>query len=143
MLKFNPSTNSHGQVADRRSNDLACAQAWCAFGCRGTSRLTAARRLFEHAPVGIALVSIDGGWLQYNERFRQLVGYTREQLARMTFTDLTHPEDAKCEVTLMRRMLGGERGTTASRSASSKRRGSIGRWKWCARLPPGTMARRT
>lgn len=66
------------------------------------------RDAFEHAPVGIALVSIDGGWLQYNERFRMLVGYTREQLARMTFTDLTHPEDAKRELTLMRRMLGGD-----------------------------------
>jgi PAS domain S-box-containing protein len=66
------------------------------------------RDAFEHAPVGIALVSIDGAWLQYNERFRQLAGYTREQLARMTFTDLTHPDDAKREAVLMRRMIGGD-----------------------------------
>lgn len=66
------------------------------------------REAFEHAPVGIALISVDGGWLQYNERFRQLVGYTREQLARMTFTDLTHPDDAKREATLMRRMMAGD-----------------------------------
>lgn len=66
------------------------------------------RDAFEHAPVGIALASIDGGWLQYNERFRQVLGYTREQLARLTFTDLTHPEDAKRELTLMRRMLAGD-----------------------------------
>jgi len=66
------------------------------------------REAFEHAPVGIALVSIDGAWLQYNERFRQLAGYTREQLARMTFTDLTHPDDARREATLMRKMLNGD-----------------------------------
>ncbi|HXH37284.1 MAG TPA: PAS domain S-box protein [Thermoanaerobaculia bacterium] len=66
------------------------------------------RDAFDHAPVGIALVSIDGAWLQYNERFRQLAGYTREQLARMTFTDLTHPDDAKREAVLMRRMIGGD-----------------------------------
>jgi len=66
------------------------------------------REAFEHAPVGIALVSIDGAWLQYNERFRQLAGYTREQLARMTFTDLTHPEDARREAALMRKMLNGD-----------------------------------
>ncbi len=66
------------------------------------------REAFEHAPVGIALVSIDGAWLQYNERFRQLAGYTREQLGRMTFTDLTHPDDASREATLMRRMLNGD-----------------------------------
>lgn len=66
------------------------------------------REAFDHAPVGIALVSVDGAWLQYNERFRQLAGYTREQLARMTFTDLTHPDDAKREAVLMRRMIGGD-----------------------------------
>ena len=66
------------------------------------------RDVFEHAPVGIALVSMDGAWLQYNERFRQLAGYTREQLTRLTFTDLTHPDDARRESTLMRRMLTGD-----------------------------------
>jgi PAS domain S-box-containing protein len=66
------------------------------------------REAFDHAPVGIALVSIDGAWLQYNERFRQLAGYTREQLGRMTFTDLTHPDDASREAALMRRMLNGD-----------------------------------
>jgi PAS domain S-box-containing protein len=80
----------------------------------GSPQLAAAHRearireAFDHAPVGIALVSIDGAWLQYNERFRQLAGYTREQLGRMTFTDLTHPDDASREATLIRRMLNGD-----------------------------------
>jgi PAS domain S-box-containing protein len=74
----------------------------------GAHREARLRDAFDHAPVGIALVSIDGAWLQYNDRFRHLAGYTREQLARMTFTDLTHPDDAKREVTLMRRMLAGD-----------------------------------
>ncbi|HXA19865.1 MAG TPA: PAS domain S-box protein [Thermoanaerobaculia bacterium] len=74
----------------------------------GAHREARIREAFEHAPVGIALVSIDGAWLQYNERFRQLAGYTREQLARMTFTDLTHPDDAKRELALIKRMLSGD-----------------------------------
>src|SRR5258706_4450490 len=74
----------------------------------GAHREARIREAFEHAPVGIALVSIDGAWLQYNERFRQLAGYTREQLARMTFTDLTHPDDAKRESALIKRMLSGD-----------------------------------
>ena len=44
----------------------------------GAHREARLRDAFDHAPVGIALVSIDGAWLQYNDRFRQLVGYTRE-----------------------------------------------------------------
>ncbi len=73
-----------------------------------THRDARLRDAFEHLPAGLAFASLDGAWLQYNERFLQLVGYTREQLMRLTFTDLTHPDDAKRENALMRRMLGGE-----------------------------------
>jgi PAS domain S-box-containing protein len=76
----------------------------------GAPREARLRDAFEHAPVGIALASIDGAWLQFNERFREIAGYSREQLSRMTFTDLTHPDDARREASLMRRMLGGDAG---------------------------------
>jgi PAS domain S-box-containing protein len=63
---------------------------------------------FEQAPVGVAYVGSDGHWLQYNERFREAVGYTREQLGRISFNDLTHPDDAKKELALVRRLVAGE-----------------------------------
>jgi PAS domain S-box-containing protein len=76
----------------------------------GAPREARLRDAFEHAPAGIALASIDGAWLQFNERFREIAGYSREQLSRLTFTDLTHPDDARREATLMRRMLSGDAG---------------------------------
>jgi PAS domain S-box-containing protein len=76
----------------------------------GAPREARLRDAFEHAPVGIALASMDGAWLQFNERFREIAGYSREQLSRLTFTDLTHPDDARREATLMRRMLSGDAG---------------------------------
>jgi PAS domain S-box-containing protein len=76
----------------------------------GVPREARLRDAFEHAPVGIALASMDGAWLQFNERFREIAGYTREQLSRLTFTDLTHPDDARRETALMRRMLSGDAG---------------------------------
>jgi PAS domain S-box-containing protein len=76
----------------------------------GAPREARLRDAFEHAPVGIALASMDGTWLQFNERFREIAGYSREQLSRLTFTDLTHPDDARREAALMRRMLGGDAG---------------------------------
>ena len=76
----------------------------------GAPREARLRDAFEHAPVGIALASMDGAWLQFNERFREIAGYTREQLSRLTFTDLTHPDDARRETALMRRMLSGDAG---------------------------------
>jgi len=76
----------------------------------GAPREARLRDAFEHAPVGIALASMDGAWLQFNERFREIAGYSREQLCRLTFTDLTHPDDARREASLMRRMLSGDAG---------------------------------
>lgn len=75
------------------------------------SLLTREERLrlgFEQAPVGIALASADGHWLQINDRFRELIGYTREELARITFHSITHPEDAKKEAGLVRKLVGGD-----------------------------------
>jgi PAS domain S-box-containing protein len=60
------------------------------------------------APIGIALATIDGLWLHFNEAFRALLGYSREELGRLTFVALTHPEDAKRELALVKRMLAGE-----------------------------------
>ncbi|HXH90516.1 MAG TPA: PAS domain S-box protein, partial [Thermoanaerobaculia bacterium] len=34
------------------------------------------RGAFDHAPVGIALASMHGTWLETNERFCELIGYT-------------------------------------------------------------------
>lgn len=60
------------------------------------------------APVGIAVCTLDGVWLFVNERFRALVGYGREELARLSFNGITHPEDAKKELPLMKRLVGGD-----------------------------------
>jgi len=66
------------------------------------------RSTFDRAPVGIALVAIDGRWLQFNDRFLEIAGYTREQLGRLSFSDLTHPDDAKVEAVLVRRLMSGD-----------------------------------
>lgn len=63
---------------------------------------------FDQAPVGIALASADGHWLQINDRFRELIGYTREELARIPFHSITHPDDAGKEASLVRKLVGGE-----------------------------------
>ena len=63
---------------------------------------------FEKAPVGIAFISTDGHWLAANEAFRSIIGYAREQLLRISFQYLTHPDDAKREAQMMRALLNGE-----------------------------------
>lgn len=78
-------------------------------GSRGS--LTREERLrlgFEQAPVGIAFASSDGHWLQVNDRFRELIGYTREELARISFHSITHPEDAKKEAAMTKKLVAGD-----------------------------------
>lgn len=74
----------------------------------GRDRDARLREGVEQAPVGIAYIAIDGRWLYYNERFRELLGYSRDYLARISFHDVTHPDDAKAEAALVRRLLHGD-----------------------------------
>ena len=65
------------------------------------------RATFELAPVGVSHLSPEGKYLQANQRFCQLLGYTREELAELTFSDLTHPEDAPGSVKRVQQALEG------------------------------------
>jgi PAS domain S-box-containing protein len=66
------------------------------------------RELFAKTPVGIAVTTSDGNWLSVNDRFRALIGYTRAELARITLHGITHPDDAKDELALMKRLVARE-----------------------------------
>jgi len=51
------------------------------------------RSAFEYAPIGMALVALDGHYVQANHALSEMVGYKPEQLQQMTFEDLTHEGD--------------------------------------------------
>jgi diguanylate cyclase (GGDEF)-like protein/PAS domain S-box-containing protein len=53
---------------------------------------------FDDAPIGMALVAPDGGFLQVNAALCELVGYSPLDLCRLTFQDVTHPDDLEEDV---------------------------------------------
>ncbi len=63
---------------------------------------------FRHAPIGVALVSPAGQWLRVNRALCDIVGYTEEELLRLTFQDITHPDDLETDLQLVEQMLRGE-----------------------------------
>jgi PAS domain S-box-containing protein len=67
------------------------------------------RLAFENAPIGMSLVAPDGRWLRVNNALCEIVGYSRDELLQMSFTDITHPEDVDVDLELMRQMFAGER----------------------------------
>ena len=60
---------------------------------------------FDQAAVGIALVAPDGRWLRVNPRAAQIVGYSVEELLRMRFQELTHPDDLAADEAKIRDLL--------------------------------------
>jgi PAS domain S-box-containing protein len=66
------------------------------------------RASFEQAAVGMAQVAPDGRWLRVNQKLCDIVGYTREELLRLTFQDITHPSDLEADLEYVRQMLAGE-----------------------------------
>ena len=49
---------------------------------------------FDNAPIGMGLVRPDGSWVQVNQAFCRLLGYTEAELMTLTLADLTVPGDA-------------------------------------------------
>jgi PAS domain S-box-containing protein len=65
-------------------------------------------RIFENAAVGIAQLRPNGGWLRVNDRLCAIVGYSREELLRTTFQQITYPPDLQSDLDLLERLLLGE-----------------------------------
>jgi two-component system, cell cycle sensor histidine kinase and response regulator CckA len=63
---------------------------------------------FEHAAIGMALVGLDGRFVEVNDAVCQLLGYSREELLAATFQDLTHPEDLEVDLALVAQLVAGE-----------------------------------
>ena len=51
------------------------------------------RSAFENAPIGLALVALDGRFLRVNAELCRLLGYTHEDLLNESSLALTHPDD--------------------------------------------------
>ncbi len=47
----------------------------------------------QQSPIGMALVAIDGRWLEVNPALCAIVGYTREELLGKSYQSITHPDD--------------------------------------------------
>ncbi|HYP01338.1 MAG TPA: EAL domain-containing protein [Pyrinomonadaceae bacterium] len=51
------------------------------------------RNAFDYATIGMAVVALDGSWLQVNRSLCEIVGYSETELLRGNFADITHKDD--------------------------------------------------
>ncbi|GHO59323.1 PAS domain-containing sensor histidine kinase [Ktedonobacter robiniae] len=81
--------------------------------------------VFDQAAVGMALVSLDGQWLQVNQKLCDILGYTRLELRRMTFQDITHPDDLDADLAYVQQLLAGKIETYAMDKRYFRKDGSL------------------
>jgi PAS domain S-box-containing protein len=67
------------------------------------------RASFNQAAVGMAIADLKGRFGEVNQRFLDILGYTREELGKLTFRELTHPDDLPPTVAEVERLLRGEK----------------------------------
>lgn len=73
-----------------------------------TDSETRFRHAMEYSAIGMALVAPEGNWLQVNRSLCQTLGYPAEELKRLTFQQITHPDDLSLDLQHVSRLLKGE-----------------------------------
>jgi PAS domain S-box-containing protein len=66
------------------------------------------RLTIDNAPIGMALVTLDGRFARVNAALCEIVGYTAPELERMKFQDITHPDDLDPDLVFAERLKSGE-----------------------------------
>lgn len=66
------------------------------------------RSLFEASAVGATQTSPDGKYLRVNNRICQMLGYTVEELLKLTLHDVTHPEDRDVSAAMFSSSFAGK-----------------------------------
>src|ERR1700736_688082 len=66
------------------------------------------RNAFQNAPIGMAVVGLDGRFLDGNGALCQLLGYAPDQLSVITVQEVTHPLDVEALMAGTQQLLAGE-----------------------------------
>ncbi|MEI6694764.1 MAG: PAS domain S-box protein [Bacteroidota bacterium] len=66
------------------------------------------RGIFNSSLVGIAITGANGKWLYFNDKLCEMLGYSNQELEKMSWTDIIPLEDQEKENELFLRVLSGK-----------------------------------
>jgi PAS domain S-box-containing protein len=66
------------------------------------------RLTIDEAPIGMAIVALDGRFIRANRALSEIVGYDSTELAELTFAAITHPDDRETDRAAARQLVAGE-----------------------------------
>ncbi len=85
------------------------------------------RNAFDYAGIGMALVSLDGQWLEVNRALCEMTGYSEADLLTMDFQSITHPDDLESDLDLVQQLINQEIGHY---HLEKRYRHQQGHWFW-------------
>jgi len=66
------------------------------------------QQAFENSSVGMALISLEGKWINVNSSLCNSVGYSKEEMIQTKITNITHPDDLSKDTQFLKQMHLGE-----------------------------------
>lgn len=66
---------------------------------------------FDNAPIGLALVSLEGHWLQVNHSLCKILGFTEAEMLKTTYQALAHPDDLSAFSAELHQLMNGHLST--------------------------------
>src|ERR687898_3532487 len=93
-----PVTNDAGDLVEFIGACMDMTEHWLASTERGLAEEALRRSeerwraVFENSAIGVALTDLSGRFLATNSAFQKMLGYTDEEIRRLTFLELTHED---------------------------------------------------
>jgi PAS domain S-box-containing protein len=105
------------------------------------------RYTFDNSAVGIAHNDLEGRWLRVNQKFCEMIGYSREELLQKSFYDVSLPDELIVEADQHGRLVQGQQSSYSLEKHIRRKDGTI-RWmnvtvtlqRDCDGAPAYTMA---
>lgn len=63
--------------------------------------------LFESAAIGMAVVDLQGRFVDVNKALCEIIGYSEEELIKKTFMDITYPDDLEIDLYYVGQLIKG------------------------------------
>ncbi|MDD5495387.1 MAG: PAS domain S-box protein, partial [Dehalococcoidia bacterium] len=83
------------------------------------------RTLFTNTPIGIAIADNERRFIDVNEAFCSMLGYTRSELLTMTVADVVAPDEREQSIIMTRNLMSGKTQGYATERRYTKKDGSV------------------
>jgi PAS domain S-box-containing protein len=83
------------------------------------------RAYFEESPVGKSMTAPDGRLLRVNRALCTMLGYSADELTRIDFASVTHPDDLAANWAAVQSLLAGEKATWTAEKRFLRKDGSV------------------